>query len=71
MYITYEFNKWLKYHSTMEDKSRFREFCGRHHHWSTVTNICITDNHGHVTFVMDTIPYFYFILYLYTNIYVC
>ena len=34
-------------------------------------NICITDNHEYVYFVMDTIPSFYLVLSLSTNINVC
>jgi len=40
MYIKYELKKMVKIslcYTYMEDQSTFREFCGRHHHWSTAT----------------------------------
>ena len=53
----------------MEDQSTFREFCGHHHFGQLLQNICVTDDHGYVYFVMDTIPSFYLIvLHLSTNI---
>ena len=54
----------------MEDKSTFLEFYGRHHQLMNcyVQNICITDDHRYVNFVMDKIPPFYLVLHLSTNI---
>jgi hypothetical protein len=71
MYIAYEFNKWWKYHSAMEDKSGFREFVVSIIIGQLLQNICITDNHEYVTFVMNTIPSFYLVLHMSTNINVC
>jgi hypothetical protein len=51
----------------MEDQSTFREFCvvaiiiGQ-----LLQNICITDDHGYVPFVMNTVPPFYPVIHLFT-----
>jgi hypothetical protein len=75
MYITYEFNKWWKYHSatfTWKISQHFESFVVAIIIDQLLQNICITYDHRHVNFVMDTIPFFYLIvLHLSTNIYEC
>jgi hypothetical protein len=72
MYIKYEFNKWWKYHSatlTWKISQHFESFVVTIIFGQRLQNICVTDDHGYVYFVMDTIPSFYLIvLHLSTNI---
>jgi uncharacterized membrane protein YcaP (DUF421 family) len=55
----------------MEDQSTFREFVVAIIIGQLLQNICITDDHGYVPFVMTTIPSFYLVPHLSTNINEC
>ena len=68
MYIKYEFNKWWKYHSvtlTWKISQHFERFVVAIISGQLLQNICITDDHGYVPFVMNTIrPSTLFFTYL-------